>query len=207
MLGFMMLAQACAPTIDVQAIAAIVKTESSFNPLAIGINGQEKLARQPESEEEAVSTARWLIKNGYNIDMGLGQINGSNLKKVGLTVEEIFDPCKNIGAAAQILRTNYISAKSYIQSDHQALLASFSAYNTGSFSKGFSNGYVQKVMKAVDPIPVLVSKTVKTTSLPKKREPPQEIKLTDSVVEKQYPLEPQDIENVYGNTAQNVMVY
>ncbi len=203
-LGFMMLAQACAPQVDVQTIAAIVKTESNFNPLVIGINGQEKLARQPLTENEAVSTARWLIDNGYNIDMGLGQINSTNLKRVGLTVEEVFDPCKNIGAAAQILKSNYVSAKDHIQDHNQALLASFSAYNTGSFSKGFANGYVQKVISAVDPIPVLVGKTVKTASQPKKKTNDEVVKLT---VEKQYPLEPPDAENVYSSTAQNIMVY
>jgi len=203
-LGFMMLAQACAPTIDVQTIAAIVKTESNYNPLVIGINGQVKLARQPQTEDEAVSTARWLINNGYNIDMGLGQINSENLKRVGLTVEEVFDPCKNIGAAAQILKSNYVSAKDHIQDQHQAYLASLSAYNTGSFSKGFSNGYVQKVISAVDPIPILIGKTVKTTTPPKKKVSDQAVKLA---VEKQYPLDPPDAENVYSATAQNIMVY
>lgn len=127
-------------------MAAIVKTESAFRPLAIGVNGKAQLTRQPENKQEAIVTAKWLIANGYNIDMGLGQVNSANLPKLGLSVEDAFEPCKNIAAAATILHGNYQAARGKVQGEQGALLAAVSAYNTGSFSKGFSNGYVQKVI-------------------------------------------------------------
>lgn len=38
------------------------------------------LARQPESKAEAIATAKWLIDNGYNIDVGLGVPAGRAFK-------------------------------------------------------------------------------------------------------------------------------
>jgi type IV secretion system protein VirB1 len=123
-------------------MAAIVKTESQFNPLAININAGARLERQPANKEEALITARWLIANNYNIDLGLGQVNSVNLVKTNLSVEDAFDSCKNLAAAATILQWNYKSASKKISGEQAALHAAISAYNTGSFTKGFSNGYV-----------------------------------------------------------------
>lgn len=152
-MDFVALTQQCAPSVDTQTMAAIVKTESGFRPLAIGINRGGRLARQPETVEEAVITAKWLIDNGYNIDLGLGQINSSNLRRVGLTVEEAFDPCKNIAAGAKILHGNYIDASRKHISEQAALNAAISAYNTGSFTAGITNGYVQRVISNASVVP------------------------------------------------------
>jgi len=136
----------CAPWVAPQTMAAIVKTESQFNPLAININGGAKLERQPTSKTEAVVTAKWLIANHYNVDMGLGQVNSANLAKTNLSVEDAFDACKNLAAAATILQWSYESASKKVSGEQAALHAAISAYNTGSFTKGFQNGYVQKVL-------------------------------------------------------------
>lgn len=159
-MDFNTLAAECAPWVAPSTLAAIVRTESGFKPLAIGVNGGARLARQPSGIEEAVATAKWLIANGYNIDLGLGQINSANLSKTGLSVEAAFDPCRNLAAAAAILQWNYKSASRQAPSEQSALQAALSAYNTGSFSRGFSNGYVQKVIGnaqggAVSPIPLV----------------------------------------------------
>lgn len=150
-MDFASLAAECAPWVAPQTMAAIVKTESQFNPLAININARAKLERQPESKQEAIVTAKWLIANNYNIDMGLGQVNSVNLDKTELSVEDAFDPCKNLAAAATILQWNYTSASKRIPNEQEALQAAISAYNTGSFTKGFANGYVQKVVNNVQP--------------------------------------------------------
>ncbi|MDF0606778.1 lytic transglycosylase domain-containing protein [Neisseriaceae bacterium TC5R-5] len=206
-MDFLALSQECAPWVAPQTMAAIVKTESAFKPLSIGVNSGARLIRQPDNKAEAVSTARWLIEKGHNVDLGLGQVNSSNLAKVGLSVEDAFDPCKNLAAAATILHGNYKAAKRRVQDDQAALHAALSAYNTGSFSKGFSNGYVQKVLnnagaavpgvvaKAVTPIP-LVAKTVK----------PNVKRLQSSQVVKLKAVESSDA-NVHGINTNSVMVY
>lgn len=147
-MDFNALALECAPMVSPKTLAAIVRTESNFNPLAININKGYRLERQPKNKEEAVATAQWLINNRYNIDMGLGQVNSVNLAKTKLSVNDAFDPCKNLSAAATILKWNFDSASKKIPGDQQALHAAISAYNTGSFTRGFSNGYVQKVVNS-----------------------------------------------------------
>jgi type IV secretion system protein VirB1 len=161
-MDFDALAYECAPWVAPQTLAAIVRTESQFKPLAININGGARLERQPSSKEEAVVTAKWLIDNGYNIDMGLGQVNSVNLPKTKLSVEDAFDPCKNLAASATILQWNYESAIKHAPGEQEALGAAISAYNTGSFTRGFKNGYVQKVMNnsKVTSTPKLQDKSV-----------------------------------------------
>lgn len=149
MLEFFALAQQCAPTVAPQTIAAVVKHESGFKPNAIGINRAGRLQWQPRNQEEAVVTAEWLIKNGYNIDMGLGQINSANLRYLGLTVKEVFDPCTNLRAAARILTENYTLASRSHADPQKRLHVALSYYNTGSPTRGFANGYVSKVMAHV----------------------------------------------------------
>lgn len=148
-MDFTALAQQCAPGVHPQTLAAIVKIESGFKPNAIGINkGTAVLKRQPESKEEAVVAAKKLIAGGHNIDMGLGQINSENLQRLGITVEDVFDPCKNLAAAAAILTDNYTRATARTAEPQAALNKALSAYNTGDFGRGLQNGYVYKVAQA-----------------------------------------------------------
>lgn len=138
-------------------MAAIVSVESRGNPYAIGVNRGHQV-RQPSSAAEAVTVAKRLLARGANIDLGLGQINSSNLKWLGLSVEAAFDPCSNLAAAARVLTGNYRRAVALgIQSP---LGAALSAYNTGSMQRGYRNGYVAKVYRAsgthllTSPVPV-----------------------------------------------------
>ena len=143
---FLALADQCASFVSPHTLEAIVKTESNFDPLKIGVNGGAKLQRQPVTVEEAVVTAQWLLQNGYNIDLGLGQVNSSNLNRVGLSVTEAFDPCKNLKAAGTIFNNSFQSAMQQYP-EGQALQVALSAYNTGNFVQGFRNGYVGKVLR------------------------------------------------------------
>ena len=74
-------------------------------------------------------------QNG-STDFGLAQINSSNLVWLGETPTTIMEPCANIRAAARVL-------------------ASLSAYNTGSPTRGLSNGYAEAVLaqRAPDGLP------------------------------------------------------
>ena len=139
-------------------MAAIVKTESGFKPFAIGVNKSEvKLIRQPANKQEAVTTAKWLISNGYNIDMGMAQINSANMKWLGVSIDDLFDPCKNVAAGAKILLNNYVDAFKKIGEPQDALRAALSSYNTGNATAGIKNGYVAKVTAASVTVPALLS--------------------------------------------------
>lgn len=143
----------CAPSVAPGTMARVIRHESGLRPLAIGINGGTRLKRQPSSKAEAVAWARWLIDNGYNIDLGLAQINHRNLVRVGLSLETVFDPCANVGAGAQILTANYREALKRYRTQQEALLAALSAYNTGRFESTIGKAYAGRI--AVIEVPAL----------------------------------------------------
>ena len=142
------LSQACAPQVAPQTLAAIAWTESRFNPVAIGVNRGPRPMRQPRQATEAARVARTLLSGGANLDLGLAQINSDNLDWLGLTVEDTFDPCLNLRAAATVLRAGYRPAGESASHRQSALRIALSRYNTGDAQRGFRNGYVARVEQA-----------------------------------------------------------
>jgi type IV secretion system protein VirB1 len=139
------LAQQCAPSVAIETLVSLVHTESRFNPYAIGINAKGVAPPKVSDRAAAAAAARSLIARGYNVDLGLGQINSANLKWLGLSVEDAFDPCRNLAAAARVLSSNYLSVARSSPSTQAAIATAMSMYNTGSRSRGFGNGYVSRV--------------------------------------------------------------
>nr|WP_241557557.1 lytic transglycosylase domain-containing protein [Xylella fastidiosa] len=164
LLPFEKLAAECAPDIHPTTLKAVVSTESSWNPYAIGVVGGH-LDRQPRNLVEAVATARSLEQQGFNFSMGLGQINRYNLAKYGESYETVFEPCRNLKAGSAILKQCFQRAKMQIGDDQGALRAAFSCYYSGNFTRGFRHekagqpNYVQKVVAnaagTAQPIPVV----------------------------------------------------
>jgi type IV secretion system protein VirB1 len=94
-----------------------------------------------------------LIDAGLSIDMGLGQINSRNLSWLGLTLESVFDPCRNLQAMQAVLLSGYEKAAKTHGPGQQALVAALSAYNTGHPERGVRNGYVASVFRTrISPI-------------------------------------------------------
>lgn len=143
----------CAPNVNINTIAAISKHESNFNPLAININGHYKLERQPSSYSEAIATTKWLLKNHYNFDVGFAQINSTNFGKLNLRPENAFDACSNLHAAQGVLLDCYIRTGRYSTSLTSRLIGTLSCYNTGNFTSGLRNGYVEKLISASMKVP------------------------------------------------------
>jgi type IV secretion system protein VirB1 len=140
------LLETCATTVHPVTMAAVVRGESTFNPYAINVNHKTyKLPAQPKNKEEAIKTASWLQSKGYNFDSGLGQINSTNLKVLGMSITDLFDPCRNLQGAATVLTDCYERAAVSTGEGQKALHKALSCYNTGNFQKGFTNGYVQKI--------------------------------------------------------------
>jgi type IV secretion system protein VirB1 len=88
-----------------------------------------------------------LMDAGLSIDMGLGQINSRNLSWLGLTLESVFDPCRNLQAMQAVLLKGYEKAAKTHGPGQQALVAALSAYNTGHPERGVRNGYVASVFQ------------------------------------------------------------
>jgi type IV secretion system protein VirB1 len=85
------------------------------------------------------------MREGRSFDMGFAQINSQHLKpngflsKLGITVDDIFEPCVNLRAGANIYGNAAIKNGGDVK-------VALSIYNTGTKSNGISNGYVQKVL-------------------------------------------------------------
>ncbi|WP_233860022.1 lytic transglycosylase domain-containing protein [Paraburkholderia sp. HD33-4] len=192
---FNLLAQQCAPTVHPITLQAIVRTESGFNPYAIGIVGGH-LVHQPHNRGEAVATAIALDARGINFSLGLGQINKANLTRYGLTYETVFDMCANLHASAEILSRCYATATETIRTGGRAMGAAISCYYSGNFTRGFvadfdGESYVHRVSanaqqadgqaNVVPAIPVVMNRSLATKPSPP--QPNQVRRATTSGVE------------------------
>ena len=138
------LASQCAPSVAPETVLAIIQTESSGEPFALNVNGGRQPAPQ-STAADAAATAQRYVAAGYAVDLGLGQINSRNMRWLGLTWENVFDPCTNVAALARVLTSNYNAVKAG-RDPQAALRVALSMYNTGSQTRGFRNGYVAKVI-------------------------------------------------------------
>ncbi|EFB5188741.1 lytic transglycosylase domain-containing protein [Escherichia albertii] len=133
----------CIISLQPEILKTIVHIESSFNPYAIGIvNG--KLSSQPKSKEQAINITNYLLSKNINFSVGLGQINIHNIKRLNLSVSELFDVCNNLSAIEKVYNDCYLRAlKKY--KDPIARDMAFSCYFSGDFQRGFEikdkNGY------------------------------------------------------------------
>lgn len=129
---------ACAPAVDPVTMSAIVKQESGGHPWSINDNNGKRSYRL-KTKEEAVLKAAELISAGHSIDMGLAQVNSKNLRWLGLSVAQAFDPCANVAAGAKVLAQGYQKTGS--------LLAALSMYNTGKPNSPRGQEYARQVLR------------------------------------------------------------
>lgn len=90
--------------ISAALIAAIIKRESNFNPHAVGHN-----------------------TNGTT-DYGLMQINSNTFADVGISLDDVFDPVRNIDAGAKLIKSY---RKYLVDAGKYSERALVSAYNEG----------------------------------------------------------------------------
>ena len=128
----------CAPAVDPVTMAAVVKQESGGQPWVVN-NNTTKKSMAFGSKAAAVAAAVAAVGRGESVDMGLAQINSKNLPALGLTVEQVFDPCTNVAAGASILAMGYQRAGS--------LGGALSIYNTGRADSKIGVTYAQKVFR------------------------------------------------------------
>ena len=139
------IAARCAPSTPSEVLVSIARVESDLSPLRIHVNGVRPQVYDPQNLEEATKLAHDLITPGRNIDLGLAQINSRNIHALDLSVEDTFDPCRNLAGAAKVLSRGYQRALAVDHADRPILQMAYSMYNTGSPIRGLANGYVSKV--------------------------------------------------------------
>ena len=139
----------CHDLIEAEIMAKIVQVESSGNPYAIGVVGG-RLQRQPVDLQEAVRTADYLEKAGYNYSVGLSQVNRVHFKQLAWhgNVQKGFDVCQNLRAGARVYsQCKESAARSLKSSDPTSVSrAALSCYYSGNFVTGERLGYVDKVL-------------------------------------------------------------
>jgi len=169
-MDFPTLAQHCAPDVHVTTLAAVVRHESGFDPLVIGVNTKPPRSIRPRSHAEAVAKVRKLMAAGMDFDVGYGQINVRNWRWLGVTPETILDPCVNLASAQRVLVDCYQRAAKVHGPGQTALYAAFSCYNTGNLKAGFKNGYVGKILAGAGlPVPVIAKAPHPAAKLPEPR--------------------------------------
>ena len=144
----------CANGIQAPIVEAIIQAESSGNPWAINVNVRDGQA-QPllvaaQSRDEAVAQATQLHAEGYSFDVGLMQVNSANVARLGVSIDEAFGVCTNLNMGSTVYSEFAAGAVRYAEqfdTPHKQMMATLSAYNTGSYWKGFMNGYVYRVLR------------------------------------------------------------
>ncbi len=149
-LSFAALVAACAPHVALVTAQALVATESSFNPHAIGVVAGA-LQRQPRNRGEGLATAKRLQADGWNYSVGLAQINARNFQRLGLTTESAFDPCSNLSAMQVVLTDCFERAALKTRDPQRSLRQALSCYYSGNFVTGFEHGYVRRIAHSVPP--------------------------------------------------------
>jgi type IV secretion system protein VirB1 len=148
MMDIFTLILACTPLMPPDTVAAVIHAESEGNPLAINVNAEDLSLPEPENAQAAAAMASELIEQGFNLDLGLMQINSDNFSPLNLTVEQVFDPCTNIRAGTTILQNNYQNALAEgFAPGRAAFEAALSAYNTGKFRGKVGQRYVERIYK------------------------------------------------------------
>lgn len=140
-------AHRCAPYVAAATARAVVRVESDMQPWAIHVSGG-RLDHQPRTQPEAVSTAKALRVAGWDLDVGLAQINVRNLERFGVPLERAFDPCANLRLMQRLLGECFLRARPIGGSEQLALREALSCYNAGNLRDGFRSGYVARVVQA-----------------------------------------------------------
>ena len=139
------LARACAPEIATEAVVPLIVAESGGDPLQINVNKGPRV--RARSAVEGAAIVRRYMAAGYTVDVGLAQINSANFARLGVSVEQVFEPCTNLRLASIVLQQGYgLASRHYTGLD--AISATYSLYNTGTLTGGFRNGYVGRVWTA-----------------------------------------------------------
>ena len=143
----------CAPQVSPVLMQALVRAESAWQPLAIGMDKAHGSVKQPATLEEAVATAKALVAAGRKFSVGLAQIHASNVSLYGLTWQQAFDPCQNLAVGQKILWNSYHRAVASGYSGMAAIWAALRGYNSGGVDRAISDAYCSRIFAYMSSAP------------------------------------------------------
>ena len=161
----------CVPAAPLSTLRAIVRVESGGNPNAMQIDfpkallnrwhlpsGTLRLTRQPSSQREALDWLSYFRRYAIFVDLGLMQVSTAEAERRGISNESLLEPCANLRVGWQILEDDYrVEVKTY-GAGQEAMRHAVSRYNTGDPNRGIDNGYLARVLAALQ--------TLESTGLP-----------------------------------------
>ncbi len=132
----------CAPGVSPDTMKAVVLTESSANPFAVGVAGG--LFPQPQTEAEALAAVSRLRAERTPFALGLAQISSRNFSRLGLTDRTALDACTNLQAGAKVLSECFAGTPSGATARLRLRMA-FSCYSSGRAAP--DSAYARRVEK------------------------------------------------------------
>ena len=109
-LAFIELAHRCAPQVEIDQLAAVVQVQSGFNPFSIRVGWPGVLSPAPKNKGEAISAAVEAIDDAKPVRLGLAGLEARQLGRLGLSIGEAFDPCRNLEGVAVAFATGETEA-------------------------------------------------------------------------------------------------
>ena len=143
-MDFLAFAQACGPMVSPVTTTAIVRAESSFNPLVIRDN-TAGITFEPGRLGLAEAIVREKSGAGHRLAIGLMQVTTPWVARLHLHAEALLDPCTNVGIGTSVLAVNYRACATGGRSPQSALACALSAYWSGNGRTG--GAYVNRVFK------------------------------------------------------------
>jgi type IV secretion system protein VirB1 len=153
----------CIPGAPLTTLRAIIRAESNGNPNAMQIDfpsrtvrhwrlpkGTVRLRRQPQTRQDALDWLWYFDRLDVSVDLGLMQVSTVEAKRRGIPAESLLDPCTNLEVGWTILEDDYRIEVSTYGAGQEALHHAMSRYNTGDSQLGITNGYLGRVLSAVN---------------------------------------------------------
>lgn len=153
MVAMAALLEQCAPQVSPVLMQALVRTESAWQPFAIGMDKTQGAVEQPRTLAEAINTAKELVSAGRKFSVGLAQIHVSNVTLYGMSWEQAFDACQNLAIGQKILWNFYHRASASGYSGVAAIWAALRGYNSGGVDRAVSDAYANRIFAYMSSAP------------------------------------------------------
>jgi type IV secretion system protein VirB1 len=143
-MDFLAYAAQCGPGVHPLTTQAIVRAESSFNPLVIRNNTLGRTFK-PASRREADALVTRFHGQGHRLAIGLMQVTTPWFGRYQIPPAALLDGCVNIRYGTAILAANYAAFLPRAGSPEHALAMALSAYWSGKPHSG--GAYVNHVYR------------------------------------------------------------
>lgn len=149
---FNTLALRCAPSVSVDTLKALVKSQSNFNPYHLevlhGDSGKNEPAPTTRAEStsfiEAMQSMAILTEAGQDFRIGLTGINQKLTTKYGVKPEQLLDGCTNLAVASVILGQCF-SQTQKTQSNTSRVTQALACFALENGQTGYALSYAQQL--------------------------------------------------------------